>query len=98
MSIKIQINDKSYEAPDAVNLVVKHGVKSIRLVNTIRNVFWNSVQTCAFLAAFMFVWYISGLMHESDIIEACRNNTQFELLHSNYKLEGCTIKLVEPSK
>lgn len=92
MSIKVQINDKTYTTPTAVNLAIKHGLRSIKLINFIRTTFWSVTKFVIFAAAFVAVWYVSALFHESDLITACKDNHQFELLHPNWKLANCTVE------
>lgn len=84
--IKVQVNDKTYGTPEAVNIVLKRGFKILKYFTIIKSI----IEYVIYVGLAMFIWWLSAYMHENDIIRECKAGNTPALLHNDVKVE-CKI-------
>ena len=85
--ITININTKSW-----IKKIVTFIISTFTVFGHVKKVA-SFVGSVLFYAVFSgIIWWLSAYTHESDIIEACKNNQPFHLLHSDYIINHCITK------
>jgi hypothetical protein len=89
--IKVQIKDKTYEASDAVNVVLTKGWKVFKIARTLKSLAQTLIEWAIGLMVAAIILYASAYIHEIDLLTACDKKQEITLLHSDFKVNSSCV-------